>query len=1000
MKDAYRTKRQLVAELAQLRERNAQLEKSEAERDLLYRVLDAIPDYHIYAKDRQGRFTVANGTSLINMKEKTREYVLGKTDLDLIPRALAEHYYAEEQAAMESGVGVVGKEVWGTHTFDGDQRGEPRFLREGERLPDRNVVWQTTYTKVPFRDKDGKIAGIACINHNATMKRLAEEGLRRRGELLEQLVAERTAELSQANEQLRREIVERKRAEEELRRNAALDRLRVSVSSMEKSSDLKWVLASVEEALRDLGVPFEAISVQVVDQEAEAFNAASTAERLEDFEGPDEPRPLPPMESPWYAAWRTKRPVYRRDLNTEDAYNEKPGLEAPFKSNRSVLDVPFSLGTIGLSSTKPDAFSKKDIESVAQVGRVLSQAYARSGDMRRVEKSELKYRTVVERSQDVIFQMDLRGSFLLVSPSVQKLTGHAPGEFYKDPSLWRRMVHPKDRDRIQGLRKRALSGRPPNDIEYRLGKGKRVLWVSQRTFPIKDAEGRVKAVEGTLRDITERKQAEEALKESEARYRELYDQAPVGYHEIDQDGSFVRVNRTEAELLGYTVEEMTGRSALEFISPDQRELVKKAVQDKIEGRRSPGVFERRYVRKDGTEIDVHIEDGLIFDEEGRVSGIRSTMQNITERKQAERALRESEQNLRALLDAGSESIVLLDLDGTFVACNKTAARRLGRSPEELVGLSLSEVLPPKLEASRKAEVHRAARTGLPVQFEDKRDGRVFFNSLCPVRDDAGRVTRMAVFATDITKQKEAEKKLMAYEEQLRSLSSEFLLTEERERRKYATALHDSIGALLTLSKMKLGALRESVLSCGLVDAVDDIRTLIEQTIQATRSLTVELSPPVLHELGFVAGLEWLVERARGQFGISIEMETDVSHLPLDEDIGLLLFGSVRELLVNAAKHGKARRVVVSLRRDREGLRITVKDDGVGFDPLAAGGQEARPDAFGLFSIRERMRYVGGQLLVTSKPQQGTQATLVAPMERGKRTRRDESLEHAHLPASV
>ena len=141
MKDAYKTKPQLVAGLAQLRERNAELERSEAERDLLYRVLDAIPTCHIYTKDRQGRFAVANRKALIDMKEKTREYILGKTDFDLIPRGLSEYCYAEEQAAMESGVLVVDKEVWGTYTFDGDQRGEPRLLREGERLPDRSVTW-------------------------------------------------------------------------------------------------------------------------------------------------------------------------------------------------------------------------------------------------------------------------------------------------------------------------------------------------------------------------------------------------------------------------------------------------------------------------------------------------------------------------------------------------------------------------------------------------------------------------------------------------------------------------------------------------------------------------------------------------------------------------------------------------------------------------------------------------------------------------------------------
>jgi len=258
-----------------------------------------------------------------------------------------------------------------------------------------------------------------------------------------------------------------------------------------------------------------------------------------------------------------------------------------------------------------------------------------------------------------------------------------------------------------------------------------------------------------------------------------------------------------------------------------------------------------------------------------------------------------------------------------------------------------------------------------------------------VKDQGGRVSRIAVFSADVTTQRQAEQRLMAYQEQLRSLASELLLTEERERREHASALHDSIGQTLAICKIKLGVLREAAFSRGLGEAVEEIRQLVEQSIEATRSLALQLSPPVLYELGFVAALEWLVEWGREQFGMPIDFESEAVQIQPEEDIGLFLFRSARELLVNVGKHARARRAKVSVREDGAQVRVTIEDDGVGFDTSDAGSQKGSTEAFGLFSIRERLNYVGGQLLMDSRPGRGTQATLVAPLRRKRASQNDE-----------
>jgi signal transduction histidine kinase len=215
------------------------------------------------------------------------------------------------------------------------------------------------------------------------------------------------------------------------------------------------------------------------------------------------------------------------------------------------------------------------------------------------------------------------------------------------------------------------------------------------------------------------------------------------------------------------------------------------------------------------------------------------------------------------------------------------------------------------------------------------------------------------------------------------------LAEEQERRRLATALHDRVAQTLALSKMKLGMLREPASSTDLAESVDEIYKLLEQAIQDTRSLIFEISSPILYHFGLEAAVEWLTEQTQKQYGILFEFRDDRQPKPLDEDVRVLLFQAVRELLVNVGKHAQARSVKVALRRDGNDIQITVEDDGVGFDAFPIGSHWSEIKGFGLFSIRERLDHVGGQLKIKSEPGHGTRVTLVAPLSRDETTTRKE-----------
>ena len=233
--------------------------------------------------------------------------------------------------------------------------------------------------------------------------------------------------------------------------------------------------------------------------------------------------------------------------------------------------------------------------------------------------------------------------------------------------------------------------------------------------------------------------------------------------------------------------------------------------------------------------------------------------------------------------------------------------------------------------------------------------------------------------TEIVERKRTEKKLLDYQQKLRSLASELTLTEERERRRIATDLHDSIGQALAISKMKLSEVQNSNSDTALFKKLDEIQGLLDQTIQDTRTLTFKISSPILYELGLESALEWLTERLQEQHSIQTNFTDDGKSKPLDNDIRIILYRTVRELLFNITKHAKAKNVTVTTRRDGKCIRIHISDDGVGFDVSLVDGHKRKRTGFGLFSIRERLDFLGGTLNIESKPGQGTRVTLEAPL---------------------
>jgi signal transduction histidine kinase len=227
----------------------------------------------------------------------------------------------------------------------------------------------------------------------------------------------------------------------------------------------------------------------------------------------------------------------------------------------------------------------------------------------------------------------------------------------------------------------------------------------------------------------------------------------------------------------------------------------------------------------------------------------------------------------------------------------------------------------------------------------------------------------------------AEEKIRTNQKLLQALTVELLTVEDQERHKIAAELHDSVGQILAFLKIEMGELQRSALSGDISEALGRIRAQVDQAIRQTRTLTFEISPPELHTLGLAPALEELAQRFSEQRQLVCTVDDTDESKPLTSHVKTLLYRIVRELLVNVAKHAQAKTVSIRLFRGDKNIHITVEDDGMGFDVACLNHQEADLRAgFGLFSIRERLQYVGGHLDIQSNSSQGTKVTVIAPLQ--------------------
>ena len=571
------------------------------------------------------------------------------------------------------------------------------------------------------------------------------------------------------------------------------------------------------------------------------------------------------------------------------------------------------------------------------------------------------------------------------------------------------MIHAEDRPRVERTIERAVD--PSSDgsynVEYRIlaldGRERWIKAMGRAFFADRDGVRRAVRFVGTALDMTERHRFEQALRDSEERLRRVLETDAVGVLFFDGTGTLVQANEVFLKMTGYTREQVSSRKLTwrtmtppEYVEASEAQMERFAQTGRI------GPYEKEYFLADGSRR------WMLF--AGRDLGdgtIAEYCVDISDRKRAEEALRDSEARFKLMADSAPVLIWINGRNGAeFV--NRAYLDFLGvRHQVDVTRYDWTAYLHPE-DRDRYLSAYRQAfdkRARFDEQFRFRRhDGSYrWMRSVGQPRLSAGGELLGYVGATyDITEVREAQERLERWNveleqavnlktaelhqshERLRTLATELNLAEQRERKRLATELHDHLQQMLVVAKMKLAQgkrLAETLPACAKV--ITDSDNVLSEALTYTRTLVAELSPPVLRDHGLAAGLTWLGEYMNNH-GLTVTVTVpEGSSLPLPEDQTVLLFQSVRELLINSSKHAGTGQALVTMNREDGLLRIVVSDQGKGFAAAAAAAADSSnagvSSKFGLYSIRERMRALGGTFAIESTPGQGTTATLTLPL---------------------
>ncbi len=651
-----------------------------------------------------------------------------------------------------------------------------------------------------------------------------------------------------------------------------------------------------------------------------------------------------------------------RRLNTPEGVEQIPS-----KISRMLREGGLEYETVYVRKDGSRADVEVRTRTIEVEGRTLFLSTGRDVTQRKADEAELRMRGELLGSvQDSVFLHDLRGNFLYVNEAAAATLGYRREELL---SLKVQQMSSSEHSVLFRRRVEVLlrKGSMAFESEY-LRKDGSALPVEVRATLFESGEKTL--VLCVARDIAERKRAQQDLKNSEEKFRSLFEQSRDAITLVAPTGRILEVNQAWLNLHGYSRGELPGLKAADmYANPQDREDFLRRIAE-------TGFVEDevRFKKKDGTVMDCHMVLVARKDDEGNVVAYQGLVRDITEQKQAEKVLRESEARFRELSELLPQAICETSIDGRITFANRKALEIWGYSEESLErGVSIYQMLAPEGLERAGADFAALLRGGGAASGEYlalRKDGTVFpVEICCDLLVRSGEVVGIRAVLIDISDRKKAE-------QQLHDLAARVEEVREEERTGIARELHDRLAQALTALKLDLTDMKGRVEKGEAIPPGKLAGTmgLVDETEDDVRRISSELRPGMLDDLGLVAAMEWQLSQFGERSGLKCCLDSRMDESGLDRARSTALFRIFQELLTNVARHAGASGVRVSLELDDGRYILTVADDGRGMTEE----ERAALDSLGLIGIRERVRPFGGEIEIEGAPNDGTTVRVYVP----------------------
>ncbi len=597
--------------------------------------------------------------------------------------------------------------------------------------------------------------------------------------------------------------------------------------------------------------------------------------------------------------------------------------------------------------------------------------------------NELRFRTLTSNAPVGIFQTDTIGNTIYVNETWIGITGMR----YEDALGfgWLDAVHPEDRVQLlRGWNEKSVKGQSSaTDYRFIDAKGN-IRWVSGNAVPLYNKNGEFAGHIGTLSDITERKNAEAAVRESEEKYRTLVEQAGDAIAIFDLKGRILDVNHGATILLGFSKKEMQDMTLIDILTPE--ELAAKPVRYDLLESGEGTIRQRKMRRKDGSLVETEVHAKRLTN-----GNFLALIRDLSERIKVQQQIEREKRLADSIIESLPGVFYLFDDQCRYIRWNKFKETISGYTGAEISKMSpLDFFEEPEKEMIRQkigegfvkgetiAEAHLVTKTGKKIPY--------YFTGIALEYEGKSCLLGTGI---DISDRKNAENILRESSEQLRHLSAHLQNIREEERIDIAREIHDELGQQLTVLKMDISWLKKKIVSKDekVEQKMNDLMEVIDNTVKTVRKISSDLRPSMLDDLGLVAALEWHCQEFEKRSGIKTKFDAGKlaesgpqgsvgGRLELPVESTTAMYRIFQESLTNVARHAEATKVDASLKVTKGQLQMQISDNGKGFSVNGIQNKKT----LGILGMRERVYIMNGEYTIESIPGKGTTVKVTIPVE--------------------